>query len=109
MIKRLLIEDLEPLFQRRTYWRKLKVIYLSGTEIPPQLDDINNEQLNYWLSRLVTEAQSLSGKCYNSGILYGMCSGLQRFIHEKRAMSSVKKELNILYKGHQFALFKMLF
>lgn len=78
------------------------------SSLVPQLDGIDNEQLNHWLCRFVMEVRSQSGTCYNTGTLYGICSGLQRFFREKRDLSGHKEELDI-YKGHQFSLFRSSF
>ena len=55
----------------------------SGTDTPPQLDDISNQQLSYWLCRFVVEARNQGGLPYTGGALYGLCAGIQQFVWEK--------------------------
>ena len=52
--------------------------------MPPHLENIDNEQFNYWLSRFVIEVRNKNGEHYHSGTLYSICAGLQRYIREKR-------------------------
>ena len=45
-----------------------------GTEVPPPLDCMTNEQLNHWLARFIMEVRNQSGKPYAGGTLYGICA-----------------------------------
>ena len=38
-----------------------------GAEMPPHLENIDNEQFNYWLSRFVVEVRNKNGEHYHSG------------------------------------------
>ena len=49
-----------------------------GTEIPPSLEEITNDELNQWLSRFVMEVRNKSGQPYVGGTLYAICAALQR-------------------------------
>ena len=78
------------------------------TEVPPQLDSITNEQLNYWLSQFIVEVKNKNGESYTGGTLYSLCSGVQRYIRGKRAVSSEGEALDI-YKDPKFVYFRSVF
>ena len=52
-------------------------------DYPPLLDHINNEDLCRWMSRFVFEARNQGGQ-YPGGTLYSLCSGIQRYVRDKR-------------------------
>ena len=89
-------------------WRDSRANSGSGTDTLPQLDDVTNEQLSYWLCRFVVEAQNQGGLPYTGGALYGLCAGIQRYVREKRALSKDKEALDI-YKDPSFTLFTRTF
>ena len=76
-----------------------------GTDIPPYLEYITNEQLNYWLARFVMEVRNQKGEPYTGGALYGICAAIQRYIREKRAVNSQGEYLDI-YKDSKLAHFR---
>ena len=45
-------------------------------EVPPPLDDIDNESLSYWLPRFIVEVRNQKGEFYNGSTLYGLCAGI---------------------------------
>ncbi|XP_011408935.1 PREDICTED: zinc finger MYM-type protein 2-like [Amphimedon queenslandica] len=65
-------------------WRDSKRL-ASDSEYPPELDFITNEEVNRWLARFVFEVRTLKGEEYSGESLYGLCSGIQRYIREKRS------------------------
>ena len=72
---------------------------------PPPLDQITNDSLNFWLSRFVMEIRNEQGEEYQSGTLYSVCAGIQRYIREKRLAFDIAEPLDI-YKDHHFNLFR---
>ena len=80
----------------------------TSTEIPPSLEQINNNELNHWLSKFIMEVRKQDGSCYNSGTLYSICSSIQRYIRENRLLSRNNETLDI-YKDQKFALFRCTF
>lgn len=77
----------------------------SGSDVPPELDGISNEDLNKWLARFVVEARNKEGEEYKGGTLYSLCSGIQRYIREKRKGA----EPIDVYKGTSFNFFRRAF
>ena len=78
------------------------------TQVVPDLETITNEQLNHWLSRFVMEVRNQQGDHYRGGTLYSLCSGLQRFVWEKRRSSSKNDPVDI-YKDLSFSFFRSSF
>ena len=56
----------------------------NGSSVPPELDEITNDELNNWLACFVVEARNKDGELYKGGTLYSLCSGIQRYVREKR-------------------------
>ena len=78
------------------------------TEVVPELEIITNEQLNHWLSRFVIEVRNQQGDYYRGGTLYSLCSGIQRFVQEKRTGSARNDPVDI-YKDSTFSFFRSSF
>ena len=81
---------------------------LKTAEIPPNLEHITNEDLNYWLARFVMEVRNQNGQPYVGGTLYGLCAALQRYVREKRAILSQGEPLDI-YKDPRLDYFRKTF
>jgi hypothetical protein len=71
----------------------------SITEWPVHLFIAQPQELNHWLSKFVLETRKANGEPYPPDTLYGICSGLLRYIRERRP------EINI-FKDAQFAGFQ---
>ena len=74
----------------------------------PHLENIDNEQVNYWLSTFVIEIRNMNGEHYHSGTLYSICDGLQWYICEKQMKDNCKVPVHI-YKDPLFAYFRVVF
>ena len=77
-------------------------------DYPPLLDHINNEDLCRWMSRFVFEARNQEGGQYPGGTLYSLCSGIQRYVRDKRTSCGNEGVLDI-YKDSSFAFFRKSF
>ena len=71
----------------------------SITEWPVHLFIAQPQELDHWLSKFVLEAQKANGEPYPPDTLYGVCTGLLRYIRERRP------EINI-FKDPQYAGFQ---
>lgn len=84
---------------------------VENTEEPPDLDSITNEQLKYWLSRLVLEVRNVHEEEYKGGTLYELCAGIQQCrdnISLSLGSSASVEPLDI-YKDNKFAYFRSTF
>ena len=79
-----------------------------GFELPPTCESITNTELNKWLSHFVVEARNKQGNRYPGGTLYSLCSGIQRYVREKRTAASVTDPVDI-YKDPGFMFFRSSF
>ena len=77
----------------------------SGSGVPPELDGISNADLNKWLAWFIVEARNQQGEEYRGGTLYSLCSGIQRYMREKRKGA---EPLDI-YKDSSFEFFRKAF
>ena len=80
----------------------------SRDNVPPLLDAVTNEELNHWLARFIVEVRNRNGERYPGTTLYSICAGIQRYIREKRAVSSSQNSLDI-YKLPEFSYFRSVF
>ena len=71
----------------------------SITEWPVHLFIAQPQELDHWLSKFVLETRKTNGEPYPPDTIYGICSGLLRYIRERRS------EINI-FKDAQFAGFR---
>ena len=64
---------------------------MSNEEVSPtqSLDGIDNKALNHWLPRCLLEVRKQDRNHYTGGSLYNLSSGIQRYVHKKRATSNV--------------------
>ena len=84
-----------------------KHCHSTGASVPPELDRISNDQLNQWLACFVME---MEGDLYEGATLYSLCSGVQRFVKEKRIGSSMSKgEPLDIYRDANFNYFRSAF
>ena len=87
-------------------WRDSKRL-ASDSEYPPELDFITNQEVNRWLARFVFEVRTQKGEEYSGESLYGLCSGIQRYIRGKR--SDRNDEPIDIYKDPYLAHFRSSF
>jgi hypothetical protein len=66
------------------------------------------KELNHWMAWFIIEVRSQNGNAYTGSTLYSICSGLQRYIREKRAISFSQNAIDI-YKMTQFEYFRSAF
>ncbi len=52
------------------------------------------------------EVRNQKGEPYKGGSLYGICTGIQRFIRENRTKACRQAEALDIYKDPKFALFR---
>ena len=77
-----------------------------GYEIPPDLDEIYNKDLNFWLARFIVEVRTKKGEKYHGSTLYALCAGIQRHVREQRSKSADKKEPLDIYQDNNFVYFR---
>ena len=66
-------------------WRLHRIsIAKADSEKPPNLEEMTNEQLNYWLSCFVMEVRRKDGSEYVGTTIHGLVCGLQRHLRAKR-------------------------
>lgn len=80
----------------------------SNDVIPPLLENASNQELNHWMAKFIYEVRNQHGEAYTGSTLYSICSGIQRYIREKRASSSSQNVIDI-YKMTEFSYFRMAF
>lgn len=64
----------------------------SYNEWPTHLLIAQISELNYWLSKFVLEVRKANGEQYPPDTLYGVCTGLLRFIRETRPEINIFKD-----------------
>ena len=109
------IDDAVPMSTRKTTqwsiklwedWRQHRLTTATcSSDIPPILEGITNKKLNYWLSKFVTECRKQNGDYYRGGTLYSICSGIQRYVRERRIACGSDESLDI-YKDGVFSYFR---
>jgi hypothetical protein len=77
----------------------------AGGDVPPGLDGIDNEAVNYWLPRFVMECRNQNGDYYTGGTLYSLCAGIQRYVREARQSCGNGEPLDI-FKDAAFSYFR---
>ena len=64
-------------------WREwVQHRWSNGSSVPPELDEITNDELNNLLACFVVEARNKDGELYKGGTLYSLCSAIQRYVRE---------------------------
>ena len=64
----------------------------SYTDWPVHLFIAQPQELNHWLSKFVLEARKSNGEPYTPDTLYNICSGLLRYIRERRPQINIFKD-----------------
>ena len=67
-----------------------------GAGFPPKLDEITNEELNFWLARFVVEARNKKGEAYEIGSLHSLCAGIQWYLRAQRRSTADRVKCVIL-------------
>lgn len=71
-------------------WHSHRVkIATAPQDVPPRLLNMDNQQLDYWLSRFLTEVRRVDGREYHGESLYSLLCGLQRHLRSAKPGLSV--------------------